>query len=291
VGAARPDRQYSWPAAQGAGACRCCSGPPGRPVLDPELRLRAFLDGGPIRSAAEAQARRHLADQVPDPELRALLTPDYEIGCKRVLLSNDYYPAVASDRVELVPHGVREVRPHGVVGADGVERPADVLVFGTGFAVMDIPLADRLVGREGRSLAEQWSTGAVAHRGTTVAGFPNLFLLLGPNTALGHSSVVLMIEAQIDYLLAALRTLEAYDARALEVRRAAQERYDADLQARLAGTVWNDGGCRSWYRAPDGRNFALWPTHVPTFQRMMARFDAGAYTLRRPAERRTGAAA
>jgi cation diffusion facilitator CzcD-associated flavoprotein CzcO len=180
------------------------------------------------------------------------------------------------------------VRPHGVVGADGVERPVDVIVFGTGFSVMDIPLADRLVGREGRSLAEQWRTGAVAHRGTTVAGFPNLFLLLGPNTALGHTSVVLMIEAQIDYLLGALRTLGTYRAQALEVRRSAQERYDAGLQAQLATTVWNSGGCRSWYRAPDGRNFALWPTYVGTFQRQMSRFDAASYALRGRAVREDG---
>jgi len=248
-----------------------------------ELLLLAFHGRGLIRSSAQARARRHLAAQVPDPALRALLTPDYEIGCKRVLISDDYYPAVASDRVELVPHAVREVRSHGVVGADGVEHPVDVLIFGTGFCAMQLPLADRLVGREGRTLAEQWRAGAVAHRGTTVAGFPNLFLLLGPNTALGHSSVVLMIEAQIGYVLEALRTLEAYDARALEVRRAAQERYDAELQAQLSTTVWNAGGCRSWYRGPDGRNFALWPAHVFTFQRQMARFDAASYLLRRRA--------
>jgi cation diffusion facilitator CzcD-associated flavoprotein CzcO len=245
-----------------------------------ELLARSFLNGGPVRSGATAQARLHLAAQVRDPALRAMLTPDYEIGCKRVLLSDDFYPAVASETVQLVPHAVQEVRPHGVVGADGVEHPVDVLVFGTGFSVLQIPLAQRLVGREGRSLAEQWSTGAVAHRGTTVAGFPNLFLLLGPNTVVGHTSAILMIEAQIAYVVAALRTLEAYDARALEVRRAAQVRYDADVQARLSTTVWNAGGCRSWYRAPDGRNFTVWPGHAFTFQRQMARFDAESYSLR-----------
>ncbi len=180
--------------------------------------------------------------------------------------------------------GIAEVRPHAVVDADGVEHDVDVIVLGTGFRVMDIPVAHRLTGREGRTLAEEWQkTGAAAHRGTTVAGFPNLFLLLGPNTALGHSSVVFMIEAQIAYVLKALEALDRYGARALEVRREAQDAYDAQLQAQLETTVWNSGGCRSWYRDENGRNFTLWPTHTYTFKRQMARFDAEAYALRTPA--------
>ena len=246
-----------------------------------EWNLLTFTGKGKMNAFGEKQARAHLEKQVPDPELRDKLTPDYAIGCKRVLVSNDYYPALTQPNVSLVTTGVTEVRPSGVVDGDGVEHEVDVIVYGTGFRVMDIPVAHCLTGREGRTLAEEWAkSGAEAHRGTTVAGFPNLFLLLGPNTALGHSSVVFMIETQIAYVMHALRAMEAYDAGALEVRREAQERFNAELQAQLDETVWNRGGCRAWYRDANGRNFTLWPTHTFTFARQMSRFDAEAYELR-----------
>ncbi len=249
-----------------------------------EWNLLAFTGKGGLRRKAEQEARKHLHRQVPDPGLRERLTPDYAIGCKRVLISNDYYPAVSQDNVDVVTSGIAEVRPHAVVDADGVEHAVDVIILGTGFRVMDIPVAHRLTGREGRTLAEEWQkTGAAAHRGTTVAGFPNLFLLLGPNTALGHSSVVFMIEAQIAYVVKALEAMKKYGARALEVRREAQDAYDARLQGQLETTVWNSGGCRSWYRDENGRNFTLWPTHTYTFKRQLSRFDAEAYALRTPA--------
>jgi len=149
-----------------------------------ELQLLAFTDDGRLRSAAQREARRHLARQVPDPELRARLSPDYAMGCKRVLISNDYYPALVQDHVEVVDCGVREVTPRGVVDASGREHEVDVVIYGTGFRVMDIPVARCLTGREGRTLGQEWSDGGVqAHRGTTVAGFPNLFLLLGQHRA------------------------------------------------------------------------------------------------------------
>ena len=250
-----------------------------------EWNLLAFTGGGRLNAFVEKQARKHLERQVPDPELRARLTPDYAIGCKRVLVSNDYLPAVSQPNVSVVTAGITEVRPHSVVDADGVEHEVDVIIYGTGFHVMDIPVAHRLTGREGRTLSEEWEkTGAEAHRGTTVAGFPNLFLLLGPNTALGHSSVVFMIEAQIAYVMRALETLESYGARALEVRPQAQEAFNAELHAQLDTTVWNRGGCRAWYRDANGKNFTLWPTHTFTFKKQLARFDAESYALRTPAE-------
>ena len=246
-----------------------------------ELNLLAFTRGGRLRAAAEKQARKNLEGAIADPALRAALTPDYTIGCKRVLLSNTYYPALAQPNVEVVTSAVAEVRPHSVVDGDGVEHEVDVIVYGTGFRVMDIPLAHRLTGREQHTLAQEWAkTGAEAHRGTTVAGFPNLFLLLGPNTALGHSSVVFMIEAQIAYVMQALAALDRYGARALEVRRAAQDAYNVELQTQLDTTVWNQGGCRAWYRDVNGKNFTLWPTHTFTFRRQTARFDGDAYELR-----------
>jgi cation diffusion facilitator CzcD-associated flavoprotein CzcO len=246
-----------------------------------EARLRAFLGNGRPRTVFEQQSRRFLERQVPDAELRARLTPDYAIGCKRVIVSDDYLPALTRPNVAVVASPVAEVRAHSVVDADGTEHEVDAIVYGTGFRVMDLPLASRLVGREGRRLAEEWAHGgARAHRGTTVAGFPNLFLLLGPNTVLGHTSVVIMIEAQIRYALAALDAMARSGAGALEVRRPAQDAYDARLQAALTDTVWNAGGCRSWYRDEHGRNFTLWPTHTFTFLRQVRHFDAASYDLR-----------
>ena len=246
-----------------------------------EFNLLAFTRGGRLRALAQREATRNLHGAIADPALRARLTPDWAFGCKRVLLSNDYYPALAQDNVALVSTGITEVRPEGVVDGDGVLHEVDVIVYGTGFRVMDIPVAHRLRGRDGRTLSDTWSEhGAQAHRGTTVAGFPNLFLLLGPNTALAHSSVVFMIEAQITYVVEALKALASYGARALEVRQASQDAYNDDLQERLSTTVWNSGGCRSWYRDATGRNFTLWPTHTFTFKRQMASFDAEAYELR-----------
>ncbi|SNS50914.1 Predicted flavoprotein CzcO associated with the cation diffusion facilitator CzcD [Geodermatophilus saharensis] len=246
-----------------------------------EARLRAFIGGGRLRGLFEKQALRFLEQEVPDPRLRAALTPDYAIGCKRVIVSDDYLRALTRPNVRVVASPVTEVRPHAVVAADGTEHEVDVVVYGTGFRVMDIPLAHRLTGREGRTLHEEWArSGVQAHRGTTVAGFPNLFLLLGPNTVLGHNSVVIMIEAQIGYVVAALQAVREAGADALEVRRSAQEAYNARLQAELTGTVWNAGGCRSWYRDAQGRNFTLWPTHTLPFVRLMRRFDAESYELR-----------
>ncbi|MGY1773260.1 flavin-containing monooxygenase [Blastococcus sp. SYSU D00813] len=245
-----------------------------------EARLRLWTGGGRLRALFEKQALAFLEQQVPDPDLRTRLTPDYAMGCKRVIVSDDYLPALTQPNVEVVTSPVAEVRPHAVVDADGREHEVDAIVYGTGFRVMDIPLSHRLVGRTGRTLRAEWDrAGAQAHRGTTVAGFPNLFLLLGPNTALGHTSVVLMIEAQIGYVVQALQRMGATRG-ALEVRRAAQEAYNARLQDELGDTVWNTGGCRSWYRDEHGRNFTLWPGHTSAFIRLMRRFDAESYELR-----------
>jgi cation diffusion facilitator CzcD-associated flavoprotein CzcO len=254
-----------------------------------EWNLLAFTGAGRMRAEAERQARKHLERQVPDAALRARLAPDYDMGCKRVLISNDWYPALMRDDVDLVTAPVREVRARSVVDGDGAEHAVDVIVYGTGFHVMDIPVATCLTGREGRTLKQEWDDGgAQAHRGTTVAGFPNLFLLLGPNTALGHSSVVFMIEAQIGYVMGALRALDRHQAQCVEVRRRSQDEYNASLQAQLDDTVWNTGGCRSWYRDADGRNFTLWPTHTFTFRSQTRRFDAEAYELRAAAPAAAG---
>jgi cation diffusion facilitator CzcD-associated flavoprotein CzcO len=232
----------------------------------------------------EALGRAHIARSVADPELRAKLTPDYAIGCKRILLSNTYLPALTKENVDVVTSGIREVREDAIVTEDGTVVPADVIVFGTGFRVTDMPIGHQVRGRDGRTLHQTWRGSPSAHLGTTVAGFPNLFLLMGPNTGLGHTSVTLMIEAQVGYVVQALAQLDG-DVRAIEPTPAAQAAWDADVDRRSAGTAWTAGGCASWYLDEHGRNSTLWPTFVTAYQRRLARFDPGehAYTLRRPA--------
>jgi cation diffusion facilitator CzcD-associated flavoprotein CzcO len=208
------------------------------------------------------------------------------MGCKRVLLSNDYLPALTRPNVEVVTGEIAEVRPRSVVGSDGVERPVDAIIFGTGFQPTDPPLAHCLRGRDGRTLVEAWAGSPQAHLGTTVAGFPNFFILLGPNTGLGHSSVVYMIEAQIAHMLGALDHMERSGATAIEPRPEAQAAFVADVERRMRGTVWVAGGCRSWYLDGTGRNSTLWPDFSWRFRRRAARLDPAEYATSRPGRAR-----
>ena len=236
-----------------------------------------------LMGAAERIARRHLTRQIPDPDLRQRLTPDYRMGCKRILLSNDFYPAVAQPNVSLVTDGIAEIRDKSVVTVDGTERETDTIIFGTGFHVADFPVAQRIWNGAGVSLARQWTSGAGsgpdAFRGTTAPGFPNLFVLTGPNTGLGHNSQVFMIEAQIRYVAAAVRYARRRGADRVEVRPRAQAAYDRALQRKLARTVWATGGCRSWYLDADGRNVTLWPDFTWAFAWQTRRFDPASYEV------------
>ena len=242
--------------------------------------VRARLSG-----AIAWLGRRHLNRQVSDPELRRRLTPDYAPGCKRLLLSNTYYPALTRANVEVVTAGIAEVRPHSIVTRDGAQHAVDTIIFGTGFRVTDPPIAERVVGAGGRSLAAVWDGSLEAHRGSTVAGFPNLFLMLGPNTGLGHTSVVLMAEAQARYVLGALEHMDRAGIAALEPTAAAQETWNRRVQAAMAGTVWTAGGCASWYLDRHGRNTTLWPRFAFQFQALVSRFDAANYAAPAPAPR------
>jgi cation diffusion facilitator CzcD-associated flavoprotein CzcO len=230
-----------------------------------------------MMARAQQLAARHLARSVSDPALRAKLTPDYVMGCKRVLLSNDYYPALTRPNVEVVTTPIAAVRERSIVTADRVERPVDAIVFGTGFRVTDPPLASRVRGRDGRTLKEVWAGSPRAHVGTSVAGFPNLFILLGPNTGLGHNSVVYMTEGQIDHLLGALRYMRDRRVDAIEPTEQAQRSFVSGVDRRMRGTVWVSGGCSSWYLDPTGRNSTLWPDTSWSFHRRASRFVAGEY--------------
>lgn len=233
-----------------------------------------------FRRIPERMALRHLAKQVTDPELRAKLTPDYEIGCKRILLSDEYYPALQQPNVELVTDAVVEVRPHSVITADGREHPVDTIVWGTGFRVTEMPFSHLVRGRDGRCLGDLWREhGVQGLRGTTVAGFPNLFKLVGPNTGLGHNSIVFMIESQLAYVMDALATMDARGATVLDTRPEAQAAFNEEVQARMRGTVWTEGGCASWYLDEHGRNTALWPGTSWSFRQATRRFDPSEYLL------------
>ena len=217
-------------------------------------------------------------DPVLRRPLREALTPRYTLGCKRILLSNDYYPAVQRDNVAIITSPITRVTPNGVRCADGVERKLDVLILATGFQASEHVAPFPLRGRAGRDLSEHWAeTGPEAYLGTTVSGFPNLFIMTGPNTGLGHSSMVLMIESQITYVLGALRALRL--TRAVDVRPEVQAAYNQELQAKLARTVWQTGGCSSWYQTAGGKNTTLWPGYTFGYRHATRRFDSENYTI------------
>jgi len=223
-------------------------------------------------------ARRHIAREVRDPELRAKVTPDFRMGCKRILQSNSWYPTLTRDDVELVTDPIVKVTGDAVVTADGTERPVDVLVVATGFQTTDPPIAHHVAGRDGRTLAETWAgSGMAAYKGVSVHGFPNYFSIVGPNSGLGHSSMVFVIESQVAYVVDALRTMRAEGWAEVEPRDDAQRSWNDALQRRMRRTVWNTGGCSSWYLDDHGRNTLLWPRTTVTMRRQLSRFDADAY--------------
>jgi len=242
-----------------------------------ELRVPGFTRLPGALRLAQVLALGHLQRQVADPALRRKLTPDYIMGCKRILLSNNYYPALSQPHVQVYTTAISRVVPDGVVLTDGSHQSADVLIYGTGFAATDPLPPGLLFGQDGLDITQAWQNGPEAYLGTAVHGFPNLFLLVGPNTGLGHSSMIYMIESQIAYVLAALQTAERKQARQLVVRRDVQDRYNVRLQQRLLTTVWHRGGCRSWYLHASGKNVSLWPGFTWQFRRATARFVPADY--------------
>lgn len=231
----------------------------------------------------EAGARVHLHVAVRDRQLRRHLTPDYRLGCKRLLTSSSFYRALSQPHVSLHPTAVSAVRGNEVVGADGTTVPTDVLIEATGFRVGELPLAKTLHGTNGQTLDEAWDGEPQAYLGTTVSGFPNLFLLLGPNLLGGSTSAITVLEAQLTYLTAALAHLDQGGHRALNVRPAAQAAHQTAVQEALATTVYNTGGCTSYYFTSTGRNAFAWPWSTGRLVRRLRHFDAGAYTFDTPA--------
>ncbi|MEV4107527.1 NAD(P)/FAD-dependent oxidoreductase [Nonomuraea sp. NPDC049695] len=244
-----------------------------------ESRALGFTVDPRLMKVHEKLARRHLEAQVPDPALRRRLTPDYLIGCKRILISSDYYPALNRDNVELVTDEIAEIRPYSIVDAAGVEHEVDVIVYGTGFKVVDAIQDQHIVGRGGLKLQDAWQDGIETYYGITTAGFPNLFFLLGPNTGLGHNSVVFMIESQVRYVIDCLRLLSRTQARAVEVKPGVQQAFGRRLRERLDPLVWNAGGCTSWYLDEHGVNRTIWPGFTFEYWARTRRVKPEAYEL------------
>jgi cation diffusion facilitator CzcD-associated flavoprotein CzcO len=233
----------------------------------------------------ERVGRRHMEEAIDDAELRERLTPDYTVGCKRILPSNAWYPALAKPNVDVVTAGIAAIEPNGIRDEDGRLHECDTIVFATGFYVTELPIAERVRGRGGRTLAEDWDDGMHAYLGTSVTGFPNLFMIPGPNVGLGHNSVVVMFEGQMNYAIGAIREMRRREAATIEVKPEVQERYNRSIQRQLATTVWNTGGCSSWYLDKHGINTVIYPSFTWRFRLRTSKFEPEKYLLDLPAPR------
>ncbi|MFN2461146.1 MAG: flavin-containing monooxygenase [Candidatus Velthaea sp.] len=243
-----------------------------------EFRALGFTVMPSLLKTQERAALRFLEKEIAEPQLRAMLVPGYRMGCKRVLLSDDYYATLRRANVEVVTEPIAAIEEAAIRTADGAERAADVIVYATGFRATEGVAPVRIEGAAGRELGEEWRDGMQAYLGTSVAGFPNLFLLVGPNTGLGHNSMVLMMEAQYRYVLDALRFMRRGKVRALDVRRSEQAAFNARLQARMRRTVWSSG-CSSWYIDAGGKNTTLWPGFTFSYRWLTRRFVPARYAL------------
>jgi cation diffusion facilitator CzcD-associated flavoprotein CzcO len=262
------------------------------PVLQrlERMTIFAFMELGTLGmttqlwmlSAFRALARRQINKAINDEGLRAKVTPTDEIGCKRLMFSDEWYPTLTKPNVELVTDPIAEVTPTGVRLKDGTERPADVLVLATGFKTHDFVAPMEIVGAGGHTLAEEWAKLPRAYLGMSVPGFPNMFLLYGPNTNGGTSYVVYVIEAAVNHVIAALSELERANARQIEIRRQSAEDFDRELRTALTGTVWHTG-CTNWYVDENGNDPNQWPWLSSTYRRRTARIEPGAYELSTPA--------
>lgn len=245
-----------------------------------ESRALGFTGMVPgMQDNTEVTARKFLAKQVKDPVLRAKLTPNYRPGCKRMLISNSYYAALQKPNASVETSGIKEITERGIITQDGKLHELDVIVYATGFQAAEAVAPFEVRGRDGLDLNDAWRDGAEAYKGTTVAGFPNFFLLMGPNTGLGHNSMVFMIESQIQYVFDSLKQMRASGTDWLDVKPSAQKLYNQKLTERLSKTVWATGGCVSWYQTKTGKNTTLWPGFTFEYRLRTRKFDLNNYEL------------
>lgn len=244
--------------------------------LENESRIVGIVINPWFLKGFQFLAKRHLYKQVADPKLREAMLPKYTIGCKRILISNDWYPAICRDNVELVTNGIQEIKANSIVTADGTEREVDAIVWGTGFYATDNPIAGKITGMNNQKLSTAWENGEYAYKGTTVSGFPNLFFIVGPNTTLGHTSMVLMIEAQVNYIKKALQWKRNNGVARIEVKEESERDYNEKLQKRIGGSVWVTD-CDSWYKHKSGKVTALWPDFTFRYRKITKEFDSEHY--------------
>ncbi|HLP52355.1 MAG TPA: NAD(P)/FAD-dependent oxidoreductase [Chitinophagales bacterium] len=244
-----------------------------------ELMAIGFIKNQGLLKLGSKLALRYLKRTVPDDKLRAKLTPNYTMGCKRVLISNEYYPSLTRTNVEVVTDSIAEINATGVLTKDGHQRNVDAIIIATGFQASEQVSRFAVKGRNGADLNEVWKDGAEAYLGTTVAGFPNMFLVVGPNTGLGHSSMLLMIEAQVNLIMESLKALKQKGAKYIDLKPQVQRDYNNEIQSQLANTVWQNGGCVSWYQMRNGKNVTLWPGFTFTFMKRTKKFEEEKYEI------------
>lgn len=248
-----------------------------------ESRALAFTRFNGLLNIFAWQAKRFAHNEVRNPQKRRDLIPDYQIGCKRILISNDWYKAVDQDHVSLVTTGIERVVSDGVITTDGALHKADALILGTGFAASEFLTPMAIVGRGGKTLDDAWANGAEAYKGITISGFPNFFMLYGPNTNLAHNSIVFMLESQVRYVMSCIRALQAEPGVAMDVKPQRLDRFSADIQERLAHSVW-ESGCHSWYLDKNGRNTINWPGFTFTYRRETLAADPDDFDFLKPAD-------
>ena len=239
-----------------------------------------FLDSPRLSRIGERMSERHLRRGVADPTLREKLRPHFQFGCKRVLISDDYWPAFERENVELVTEAITEVRTDCIVTADGREHPVEAIVLATGFAVGLASAPFPIVGLGSYTLGDAWRDGAVAYKGVTVSGFPNWFILMGPNTGPGHTSVLVYTESQIEYALQAIRSMIADGIKYVTVRQDVQDAYNSGIKRRMRNMVWSSG-CSSWYLGPDGENHSLYPGFASEYCVRTRKFRLSEYEVAR----------
>lgn len=232
----------------------------------------------PATTAIQLIAKANLRRQIRDPWKRRQLTPDFRAGCKRMLMTNDYYPALERDNCKLITWPIATISPNGIRTADGIEHDVDCIVFATGFDVCKAGTPFPVAGLDGRKLADEWAGGAFAYKSVSVSGYPNLFLTFGPNSGPGHNSALHYMEAQINYVVEAVRLIRDQHVRVFDVRRDRQDEYNADIQKRLQATTWNSG-CNSWYLTEDGHNGTMFPGFATQFTRQLASLDPDDYRV------------
>lgn len=244
-----------------------------------EFQGKAFFGNIRIRNGMKRRALRHIEQSVPDPVLRQLVTPSYEIGCKRILLSEEYYPTLVQSHVELIPEAVHAMHDQTLVGSKGSEREVDTVIYATGFHAAAYEKAITIIGKEGTTLSEAWaSRGPEAYLGTTVSGFPNLLFMIGPNTGLGHNSMLHIMESQFNYVMNYLQLLDKEEVSYLDVKPSVQMAFNEDIQEKLSHMVWSSG-CHSWYHTENGKNTTLWPGPTTTFRQRTRHIDPEDYLL------------